>query len=101
VISLFLDQHWTVAGNTYRIDSLDGPQAPHWPIVLVPVNRCESFRQWWEGQLEQDRRHCPSTPEDQRKAEAERLWNMPINVDLAWFQRVDVKRVWPQQEKVA
>jgi hypothetical protein len=93
VISPSLDQLYSVAGNTYRIDSLTGPQSPHWPIVLVPVDRCESFRQWWEGQLEQDRRHCPSTPEDQRKAEYEALWNMPINVDLGWFRRHDVKRV--------
>lgn len=78
-------QLWEVNGITYCIATLDGPEGPHWPIVLREATRDPSVNVELDAMCAAD----PGRAQCLQASYAHRS----LNVELRWFERPDVRRV--------
>ncbi len=88
-----LGTHVELAGTIYRVDSLEGPQSPHWPIVLTPISRPREYLDWVDAQVIQERKASPGRPREHYDTLRDLLTNGSINVDTAWMANRGAKVV--------
>jgi hypothetical protein len=78
-------QLWKVNGITFRVESLDGPEGPHWPIVMHELERDPSVNQELDAMALASNARALTL---QACYEPRRM-----NVEARWFERTDVRRV--------
>lgn len=73
-------QLWKIHGVTYRIESLDGTEGPHWPIVMREVSRDRSVNDDIEAQI------AALNPVHRELSSLHGLREpRSMNVELRWF----------------
>ncbi len=80
-----IGQLYKVNGITYRIESLDGPEGPHWPIVMHEASRDPSVNAELDAMCDA----CVHRAQYLQSSYEPRH----MNVELRWFERSDIRRV--------